>query len=126
MQAHVRRAVGLFLLAVVCLTAWICLIAGCIALIGPALGLGGAFLVIAAVLAATAVLLVIIGRLSASSSPERAKIEAGDARFIKVAASAVMSGLNNKKTLQLALIATSAIAAGVALLLSGKDAQDED
>jgi len=125
MQSQVRRAIGLALISILCLSVWICLIAGCIALMGPALGLGGAFLVMAAVLAATALLVVVISRLSATS-PKKPEIEAGEARLIAAAANAVLSGLQKKKTLRLALVATSAITAALALVLSGGDAQGED
>ena len=119
-----RRASALALVAVLFLSVWICLIAGGVAMMRPALGLGGAFFVMAAILAATAVFVVWIGRLSTSSS-RRAGIEAREARLAAAAASAVLSGLSNRKTLKFALIATSAIAAGVALLLSGQDAPDK-
>lgn len=125
LQAQARRAIGLALVSILCLSSWICLIAGCIAIMSPALGWGGAFLVMAAVLAAAALLVVVISRLSAKS-PKKPEIEAGEARLIAAAANAALSSLQNKKTLRLALIATSAIAAALALVLSGGDAQDKD
>lgn len=126
MQTRMRRAVGLALIVILCLSTWICLIAGCITLMGPALGFGEAFLVMAAFLAATAFVAVLISRLSAKSFPERLRIETREARLIAAAGSAVLSVLNNKRRLRLALIATSAIAAGLVLLLSGGDVKDDD
>lgn len=125
-RAPARRAAALAFIAILCLSAWVCLIAGSITVLGPVLGLGGAFLVMAAILSGLALLSVLIQRLSVSSPPEPAGIDQSDARLIAAMAKASLSSLRNKKTLKLTLIATSAIAAGLAILLSGQDAQKKD
>ncbi|MGJ8561793.1 MAG: hypothetical protein ACSHX3_16305 [Litorimonas sp.] len=113
-------------IAILCLSAWVCLIAGSIAILGRALGLGGAFLAMAAILSGLAFFSVLIQRLSVLSSPEQAGIERSDARLIAAMTKVGLSGLRNKKALKLMLIATSVIAAGLALLLSDQDAQKKD
>lgn len=121
-KAAVYAGVG-----ILCLTAWVCLVAAGIVLMRPALGTGVALLVMAGVLVTAAVFVVVIGRLLAPSLESRhARDQAQDATLAAVVTRAIVSGLNDKKKLGLTLAAASVMSAAVAFLLFGQDADGKD
>ena len=124
--AGARRAALAVVIGILALTCWACLIAGIVIMASPALGLGGAFLVIAGALAATALLIGLVLRLAVASENQRSKSSDPLAGLALGVLKGGVAGLSDRQTLRLALLAAAAISAGIALLLPRQKSEDQE
>lgn len=124
--AGARRAALAVVIGILGLSSWACLIVGIVIMASPALGMGGAFLVMAGALAATALLIGLVLRLAVVSQRQRSKPFDPLARIALSVLKGGVAGVSDRQNLRLALLAAAAISAGIALLLPRQKTEDQE